>query len=397
MPFSHIRVRQVMTPEPICLGPQAPIQEALDLMNHHRVGAILIINPQGELLGIFTDRDFLKRATSTGPGWRSLPIEEWMSPHPYTISPDTGWEDAMTSLHRLRVRHLPVVENDKVIGIVSARQLIGKRNDHLNQIIEERTRELKQANDQLLARDAELTHYMKVAARLQTRLVLPHSPPAWSQLCWGIHFAPLDPLGGDFYDFAQPDSDHLGILIADASGHSIPAAMVAVMARFAFQEIAPHTVHPGEVLGRMNERLQDLVDSRFVTAFYGIIHRDSCKFTYANAGHPFPLRYSVGNQETSTLSARGFPLGISPEEVYREKSIDLEPGDRLCLYTDGLPDICNDLGESFGQHQLSQYFTMYGQHPARILTDALVERLRVFQGDAKANDDLTLLVAEIFD
>ena len=119
---------------------------------------------------------------------------------------------------------------------------------------------------------------MNVAGRLQTRLLLPSAPPGWPELSWGIHYAPLDPLGGDYYDFAQPDDRHLGILIADASGHSIPAAMVAIMARFAFAEVVRHTVRPAEVLSVMNRRLQGLTDERFVTAFFGVLDRQTREF-----------------------------------------------------------------------------------------------------------------------
>src|SRR5262249_31568076 len=158
---------------------------------------------------------------------------------PYTIDSGADWENALMSLERLRVRHLPVVDDGHVVGIVSARQLIARRAEYLKSSVDARTHELRQANDQLLARDAEVRHYMKAAAKLQHKVILPQAPPAWPELSMGVHYAPLDPLGGDYYDFAQPDDDHLGMLIADASGHGLPAAFVAIMARFAFVEVAP--------------------------------------------------------------------------------------------------------------------------------------------------------------
>src|SRR5205823_6808806 len=113
---------------------------------------------------------------------------------------------------------------------------------------------------------------LKVAGRLMNRLLLPGAPPDWPELAWAVHFRPLDPLGGDYYDFAQPDGRHLGVLIADASGHSLPAAMVAIMARIAFAETAG-TPRPAKVLAAMNRRLQALADERFGTAFYGVFER----------------------------------------------------------------------------------------------------------------------------
>jgi phosphoserine phosphatase RsbU/P len=392
---SDVTVRQVMMAGPVKLAPDEPVQEALDLMNRHRVGAVLVVDGE-RLVGIFTERDFLRRAASAPPGWRTTPLSEWMSPNPYTIEPDAGWDQAVTSLERLRVRHLPVVENGRVVGIVSARQLIGKRAEHLKSVVEARTRELRQVNDQLLARDSEMSHYMKAAAKLQRKVVLPQAPPAWPEISLGVHYAPLDPLGGDYYDFAQPDDDHLGILIADASGHGIPAAMVAIMARFAFVEIAPHTRSPGEVLASLNVRLQELIDERFVTAFYGIFNRRTRLFTYANAGHPFPLHWSARTGDLQSLSLRGFLLGISPEEVYREKSLELEPGDRLCFYTDGIPDACNEAGETLGSGWIAQSLINYpAVEEAHVWTDRAVRELAEFRGGQRPVDDMTLIMAKV--
>ena len=88
---NDVTVRQVMTAEPIRLAPERLIQDALEQMNRHRVGAVLVTDGD-RLVGIFTERDFLRRATGASPGWRTIQIVEWMSPNPYTIHPETGWE-----------------------------------------------------------------------------------------------------------------------------------------------------------------------------------------------------------------------------------------------------------------------------------------------------------------
>ena len=390
----ELSVRRVMNADPVRVGPDTHIQEVLDRMNHRRIGAVLV-EDAGTLVGIFTERDFLRRAAGATPGWRELPVRDWMTTDPYTIGPDASWETAAAEMERLRVRHLPVVEDGRIVGIISARGLIGHRADHLNRVVEERTYELRRANDQLLARDAEMMHYMKVAGRLQARMVLPQSPPDWPEVGWGVHFAPLDPLGGDYYDFARPEPDRLGILIADASGHSIPAALVAIMARQAFREASGRAKEPGAVLGEMNARLQDLTEERFVTAFYGVLDRRTRRFTYANAGHPFPLRFVAQERRCQPLSARGFMLGVMPEEVYTEQTIELEPGDRLCFFTDGVPDCRDERGEAFGTDRLEEYLRMHGHSPVTRLTDGLVGHLASFRGDAVACDDMTLLLAEM--
>ena len=390
-----LTVRRLMTPDPVRLLPQQSVQEALELMNRHRIGAILVADETNRLVGIFTERDFLRRTVSAVPGWRDIPVGEWMSPQPYTIHPDAGWEEAVSSMERLRVRHLPVVEENKPVGIITTRQLVSQRADHLHQLVSERTKEVRNSNEALLSRDSELTHYMKAAAKLQKRLILPHTPPAWPEISWGVHYEPVDPLGGDFYDFALPDENHLGMLIADASGHSIPAAIVAIMTKLAFSDSAKNTCRPGEVLAAMNVRLLDLSDERFVTAFYGVLERETRRFTYASAGHPFPFRYSARTGQVESLSARGFLLGITPDEVYVEKELILDPGDRLCFFTDGVPDCRDEQGCTFGQEQIGVLFRELANAPANLICTRFIERLKDFRGATKLPDDLTFVTVGV--
>jgi sigma-B regulation protein RsbU (phosphoserine phosphatase) len=392
---NDLTVRQVMGDHPILVTADTPIQEALRRMNLDRVGAVLIVEEGDLLRGIFTERDLLKQSAMAAPGWRQTAVGTWMTPDPVTIGPEAKWEDAAAMLEGLRIRHLPVVEDGRVVGIISARRLIAWRNEFLNGAVERRTAELREANGLLLAREQEMRHNLKVAGRLQTRLLLPQKPPDWSEVGWGVHYVPLDPLGGDYYDFARPDDDHVGVLIADATGHGIPAAMVAIMARIAFGEVAPHTTRPGEVLAAMNARLQGLTDDRFVTAFYGMFDRRGRTFTYANAGHPDPLRYVAATGQSQQLSARGFLLGIVPDESYEEKTIRLEPGDRLCFHTDGLLECANEIGWTFGGDRLERYLSTFGHRTATELMHDLLVELAKFRGDHPMGDDLTVLFAEI--
>jgi sigma-B regulation protein RsbU (phosphoserine phosphatase) len=227
---------------------------------------------------------------------------------------------------RLRVRHLPVLENGRVVGIVSSRMLMAYREEYLNRQIGDRTAELRRANDQLLARDAEVMHNLRAAGRLQTRLFLPSAPPDWPETKWAVRYTPFDHLGGDYYDFALPGPDHLGVLIADACGHSISAAMVAIMARFAFAEGSRTATEPGDVLDVMNRRLEELTDEQFVTACYAVLDRRTRRLRYANAGHPYPLLFEAKTGAVRPLAASGFLLGVMPGEVYAPREVELAPG-----------------------------------------------------------------------
>jgi sigma-B regulation protein RsbU (phosphoserine phosphatase) len=390
-----LTVREVMQTEPVLVRPACPLRDVMEQMNRLRIGAVIVVNGGAALEGIFTERDLLRRVVDADPGWRDRPVGEWMTSSPHTIAPDVGWEEAVALMGQHRVRHLPVVESGRVIGIVSTRMLMSRRADELNRLVEARTRELKATMDEVMARDAELRYNLRAAGRLQTRLLLPNAPPEWPELRWGLHYAPLDHLGGDYYDAARPDPDHLGLLIADASGHSIAAAMVAIMSRAAFGDVANSTTSPGAVLAEMNARLQGLADERFVTAFYGVLDRRTRVLTYANAGHPYPYRFVAGTGEVQELSAQGFMLGIIPEEQYREKTVQLEPGDRLCFYTDGLVEARNGMGEGYGTDRLRHALLAHGRTAAEPLAERLLTDQRAFREGHPLSDDVTLVVCEL--
>lgn len=390
-----LTVRQVMRADVVTVAPDTPLDVVIGLMNLYRIGAIVVVTPGHAPLGVFTDRDLLRRVAVAPAGWQSLPVAAWMTADPHTIGPDAGWEDALAATERLRVRHLPVVEAGKVIGILTPRMMVARREEFLTRVVDDRTRALRAVNEQLLARDAELTYNLRAAARFQTRLLLPHRPPDWPELRWGSHYAPLDHLGGDYYDTALPDPDHLGVLIADASGHSIAAMMVAILSRTAFTQAAQWTTSPGEVLGAMNRRLMALADDRFVTAFYGVLNRRTREFTYAVAGHPPPLRVSARTGEVKPLTGQGFLLGIMPDEVYRERVVQLDPGDKLLLYTDGLIEARNEIGETFDAAALTACVRGLAGEPADRLAAGVVAAHRAFCGAHPLGDDVTVLAVEL--
>ncbi len=394
-PPARLTVREVMEPAPVGVPATASLGSVLALMNSRRVGSVLVWKPDGRLAGIFTERDLLRRVADAPAGWQAVPVGEWMTAEPYVIGPGVGWEEAVTRMGKYGVRHLPVLENGEVVGLLSTRRLMTARADRLRAEVDRRTAELRAANDDLIARDEELTYSLRAAGKLQTRVLLPHAPPAVPELRWATHFAPLGHLGGDYYDFAAPDPERVGVLVADASGHGIAAALVAIMARFAFVEEADFTPHPGEMLGAMNQRLMELTEERFVTACYAVYDRPSRTLTYATAGHPPPLHYRAATADVAELTARGFMLGVVPDERFTERTTTLDPGDRVVFYTDGLPEARNEIGELFGTDRLAATLAEHGRLPADKLLAALLGSQRAFSGTAPLGDDLTAVVLEV--
>jgi len=391
----ELTVRLVMDRSPAAVAPERPIRDVLALMNQRRIGSILVVEEAGRLAGIFTERDLLKRVVEADASWRDLPVSDWMTTDPHTIRPDVGWDEAVGMMGRLRVRHLPVIEDERLIGIVSTRLLMARRTEFLNRQIEDHTAELRRANESLMSRDSEILQYLRTTGRLQMRVMIPDAPPDWSEMKWAVHYAPLDHLGGDYYDFSQPDPNHLGFLIADASGHSIPAAFVAMLAHFAFKEVSEKTDSPGKVLSRMNRRLHEVTEERFVTAFYGMFDRRTRVFRFASAGHPPPLHFDSRNGVVRKLSAQGFVLGIMPDEVYTEREVVLEPGDKICFYTDGIMEARNEIGELFGLDRLMEYLALHGRESAEEILRNILFFQRAFSGTESLDDDLTAVVVEM--
>ena len=392
MPTEAITVRHVMQPNPIIVQPTSTVGDLLPLMNDKRIGSVLVCNGDA-LIGIFTERDLLRRVADAVIGWRNYPVTEWMTAKPHTITADVGWEDAVQTMASRKVRHMPVVEDGRVIGLLSTRMLMARRSEHLNAEVAERTVALQQANNALLARDQETLHNMRAAGRLQKQL-LPQQPPRWSALEFAIHYAPLDHLGGDYYDFAEPDKDHVGLFIADASGHSIPAALVAIMTRYAFADIARRSISPGEVLTKINQRLCGITEERFVTAFYCVLNRRTGILKYANAGHPYPLHCEAATGAINPLVAHGFLLGIVPEEIYQEREVQLNPGDRLTFFTDGLIEARNEIGEMYGTDRLTNCLNRVDANPTTDVREILA-CMNQFIGKEPLTDDLTLVSCQL--
>jgi sigma-B regulation protein RsbU (phosphoserine phosphatase) len=391
--LTRLTVRDLMDPAPVVVGPDRTVGELLPLMNEMRIGSVLVADADRRLLGIFTERDLLLRVADAVPGWRAYPVADWMTRDPHTAGPDVGWEEAVSLMTRLRVRRLPVVDGGRVIGLLSTRMLMARRAEVLNQQVEARTAELREANEALLARDQEVLYNLRAAGKLQKQL-LPHAAPDWPELNWAVHFAPLDHLGGDYYDFAEPTPDHLGFLIADASGHSVAAAMVATLTRFAFAEVSRGTTSPGEVLAGLNQRLQGVTEERFVTAFYGVFDRRTRVLRYANAGHPHPLRWEAATGTVKPLAASGFLLGVIPDEVYAEKQVTLAPGDAVCFFTDGLIEARNEIGELYGEERVMDCLGTAAAGGEDVLAHVLACQRR-FSSGVPLSDDVTVAVCRL--
>ena len=210
---------------------------------------------------------------------------------------------------------------------------------------------------------------------------------------WEIspQYRPAREVGGDFYDFHPLSGGRLGLVVGDATGKGVPAALVMSttcgMLRAVSQ--ASDSSSPGEMLERVNEALvPSIPPNMFVTCFYAILNPKSGSLRFANAGHDVP--YLHRNSAAEELRARGMPLGLMPGMAYEEKEIELDVGEAALFYSDGLVEAHDSKGEMFGFPRLRARVAEHGEE--RSLGDLLLEELYSFVGEGwEQEDDITLL------
>src|SRR5215207_3279838 len=232
---------------------------------------------------------------------------------------------------------------------------------------------------------------LQVARRIQ-QASLPDVVPTLEGWQIDPFYQPAREVGGDFYDFFELPNGRLGIVVGDATGKGVPAALVMASARSMLRAVAQNSGSPGDVLRRVNDSLvTDIPPNMFVTCFYVILDPRRGTLRYANAGHDLPYLWHGGDAEE--LSARGMPLGLMPEMGYEEKVAVLREGDSVLFYSDGLVEAHDPHYEMFGFPRLRVIISEHGKQ--RSLVDSLLEELYSFVGESwDQEDDITLLTLE---
>jgi predicted ester cyclase len=229
---------------------------------------------------------------------------------------------------------------------------------------------------------------LRVARTIQ-QASLPKEVPQLEGWQISPYYQPAREVGGDFYDFHLLSEGRLGLVVGDATGKGVPAALVMSSTRSMLRALARASNSPGEVLEQVNDLLvTDIPPNMFVTCFYAILDPHSGRLSYANAGHDLPYLHRDG--EAEELRARGMPLGLMPEMHYEEKETTLHVGEAALLYSDGLVEAHDPKGEMFGFPRLRALIAEHAEE--RSLGNLLLEELYSFVGEGwEQEDDITLL------
>jgi sigma-B regulation protein RsbU (phosphoserine phosphatase) len=255
---------------------------------------------------------------------------------------------------------------------------------------------LREAHAVIAQQLVEINTELEMARQIQLS-ILPSSTPKITGLDIVARYIPMTSVAGDFYDFIVVDERHVGILIADVSGHGLPAALIASMLQVALTAQARHVSEPGKVLAGLNQALCGKFQHNFVTAAYVYVDLEKNIMNYGGAGHPPLLLWRKSTGSSSQLIENGLVMGQFEEATYDSLQIPIEPGDRFFLYTDGILETCNPAQEEFGTDRFMEFMDTNNKLPAGPFADALwLELARWLEqppGEGH-KDDISLLAVD---
>jgi hypothetical protein len=237
---------------------------------------------------------------------------------------------------------------------------------------------------------------LEIAEQIQAS-ILPRDVPRRAGIEIAARYLPMSAVAGDFYDFLTFERNHLGILIADVTGHGVPAALIASMLKVAFASQTVHAHDPARVLTGLNQALCGKFEDHFVTAAYLYVDLDARIVRYAGAGHPPLLFSNRADGDARPIEQNGLFLGMFPEAQYSALEMQLQPGDRYVLYTDGLPESRNLLSEEFGIARCVQFIESHTHLSAGAIADDLLREIARWTARGSGSiqdDDMTLVVLD---
>ncbi len=258
---------------------------------------------------------------------------------------------------------------------------------------DQRTAELHDAMDEIKIRDEKIHKELQIAGRVQEKL-MPEILPEWNGFRVVVNYVPLREVSGDFFDvFEFNDGDH-GLMLGDASGHGVPAAIYTIMARNGLQRAKYVTSSPAEIFKRTNAELCNLDTGQYMTAF--MVKFNKTTLHYTNAGHPKALFLSMKRRSIRQLDTSGTFIGamVDAADTFSDASIPFEEGDKVIIYTDCLTEGNSIEAEEFGEKRLIDLLKKHFFLDIEELLDIVLNEFYTFTEGQERKDDLTLIGLE---
>jgi PAS domain S-box-containing protein len=308
------------------------------------------------------------------------------------------------------IENITLDETDRFMLEAIAEYLgIGKERIELMDKITEQNRQLEIQADKLRKALNEVENQKKIIEGQNKRLLadlqkaaefqqslLPEVLPELNDLKLAALYIPSSQLGGDFYDIIEKDGRYLAVILADASGHGVAAAMLSAMFKMTLHKYSDEILKPAVVLEKMNRDFSSILQmGEFFSAFLAVYDRQNKVLHYANAGHPRPLLYNYRTQQITELDTNGFLLGILSDGVeFEQKAMPLNDPTRLMIYTDGMNEAINAREEQFGTPRISNLMKKHIKKSPQDFVQRAKKSLSRFTGSNNFDDDLTIIVVD---
>lgn len=300
-------------------------------------------------------------------------------------------KDDLTNRHRVMVTSR-VDSQLEEISIIDVKDVVGKSRELAieNRDLEAAVEVLKSFKQELEKKQLSMEKDLRLAKNIQKGLI-PEIIPDWNGIQFWTAFTPMQEVSGDYYDYFPYNMDKLGVAVCDVSGHGVPAAFITALSKLLFSNFKKPK--PSETFKLINRELLDLVKQQgYTTCVYVLIH-DDYKVLYSVAGHPRPILYRAKTQRAEICEGDGTFLGMFPDagDTFRDLQIQLEPGDKLFLYTDGLTEAENDKGLAYGEDKLIQIIETCAEKSIQETVETILSNHKEFTMGTDPMDDITLL------
>jgi sigma-B regulation protein RsbU (phosphoserine phosphatase) len=240
-----------------------------------------------------------------------------------------------------------------------------------------------------------LKNDLQVAGEIQHAIlprIFPPFPENEEQIDIAASMTPAKDVGGDFYDFFRIDEDRIGFVIADVSGKGVPAAIFMAVSRTLLRATGIRGDNPAFCMAYVNNLLcKESVDCMFVTVFYGIYQLSTGEIKYCNAGHNSPYVIKKDGTVTVVKSDNNLMVGVMEDIHFSEAQLQLQPGDSLVLYTDGVTEAFDETDQAYGDDRLEAFLKTQAGNDSRGIIDHVLEDVHNFVKDAPQSDDITML------
>jgi serine phosphatase RsbU (regulator of sigma subunit) len=283
------------------------------------------------------------------------------------------------------------VNASELVARIQARIRSYRPLNALRSVVEEQSRQLEEDRRREAAREFELEQARAVQQRFVTNLF-----PRGRGLQFAHCYRPSQMVGGDMFDVVAVDSDKIAIMMADVSGHGLPAALLTSVAKVLFRIGAERCAEPALLLRWLNRQISSyLATGEFLTIFLGLWNAKTQKFSFAGAGHPPAMLFTSDGLTVERLSVSPGIVGVMADGEFPQASVQLSAGQRIVCYTDGVTEATNRQEELLGEDRLARICARFSDVPIATLVEYAFREIDRFTADAPQRDDQAMLVLEV--